>query len=118
MGFAALNPSYETTKHILPELLRRDLRAFGHGRHLCPHHVGIHRGLPDPGAEAAIRSGDHVLAADEPGVARDTLRDQFRMLDEVRFQFDHAGDEYLARRQRDALEQLPFVRMARIGGLE
>ena len=78
-------------------------------RHLRPHHVGIDRGLSDPGAVAAIAAGDDVLAADELRVAPDALRDQFRMLDEIRLGFDDAGNEHLARGQLDALEQRPFV---------
>ena len=37
--------------------------------------------VPKPQSDA----GDHVLAPDQLGVARDALRDQFGMLDEVRF---------------------------------
>jgi hypothetical protein len=81
-------------------------------------HPLLRDGLADPGAVAAIRAGDDVLAADKLGVAADALRDQFRMLDEIRFGFEHAGDQHLAVRQLDRFEQGPFMRMARIGGLE
>ena len=46
-------------------------------------HVGIDRGLADPGAETAIAAGDDVVAADEVGIAGDALRNQFRVLDKV-----------------------------------
>ena len=36
----------------------RDARAFGHRRELGPDHVGIDRGLADPGAIAAVAAGD------------------------------------------------------------
>ena len=93
-------------------------RAFGHRRHLGPDHIGIDRGLADPGTIAAIAAGDDILAADQLGVAADALRDQFGMLDEVRLRFDHAGDQHLAGRQLHGLEHGVFVGMARIGGLQ
>ena len=40
------------------------------------------------------------------------------MLDEIRFGFEHAGDQHLAVRQLDRFEQRPFMRVPRIGGLE
>src|SRR5947209_20440483 len=80
----------------VPELLGGDPGALGHRRHLGPDHVGIDRGLADPGAVATVAAGDDVLAANELGVAADALRDQLRMLDEIRFRFDHAGDQHLA----------------------
>ncbi len=56
--------------------------------------------------------------ADQLGVAADALRDQLGMLDEIRFRFDHAGDQHLAVGQLHPLEQCPFVGVARIGGFE
>ena len=56
--------------------------------------------------------------ADQVGVAADALRDQFRMLDEIRFRFDHTGDQHLAVGKLYPLEQCPFVGVARIGGFE
>jgi hypothetical protein len=50
---------------VSPELLRRDPRTLRHRSHFCPHDVGIDGRLPDPGAEAAVAAGHHVLAADE-----------------------------------------------------
>ena len=40
------------------------------------------------------------------------------MLDEVRLRLDHAHDQHLVRGQLHLLEQCPFVRMTRIGGLD
>src|SRR5204862_25772 len=100
-----------------PEFPRGYARTFRHGGKLRPDHVGVHRGLSDPGAVAAVRAGKHVLAADQPRVAPDALRNELGMLNEVRFRFDHARDQHLAVGQLHALEQRPFVRMTRIGGL-
>src|SRR5579885_2132609 len=79
-----------------PELRACEAGAFGHGAELCPDHHRIDRGLADPGAVAAIGPGHHVLAADQVGIARDALRHELGMLDEVRFRFEHAGNEQLA----------------------
>ena len=70
---------------------RGESRAFRHGGELGEHHVGIDGRLSDPGAVAAIAAGDHVLTPDQFGVAANTLRDQFGMLDEIRLRFEHAG---------------------------
>src|SRR6187549_2318462 len=56
---------------LVPELLGSNPRAFGHGRHLGPDHIGIDRGLADPGTVAAIAASDDVFTADELGVAAD-----------------------------------------------
>ena len=96
-----------------PELFRGQPRAFGHRRQFGPHNVGIDGSLADPGAKAAIAAGDDVVPADEVGVAGDALRDQLRMLDEVRFRLDDPGNDDLALRQLDPLEQGPFMRVAR-----
>src|SRR5690348_1382541 len=69
----------------VPELPGGDPRAFRHRRHLRPHHLGIDRGLADPGAIATVAAGNDILATDQPGIATDPLCDQLRMLDEVRF---------------------------------
>src|SRR4029079_7192554 len=69
-------------------------------------------------AEAAIAAGDYILSADQIGVARDALRNQLGMLDEIRFRLDHARYQDLAIRQLYALEDSPFMRVARVGGLE
>ena len=67
---------------------------------------------------AAIGGGDHVLAAHQLGEAHDALRDQLRMLHDVAGVGDHAGADHLALRQLDALEQVVFVLVTRIGALE
>ena len=102
-----------------PELLAGDPRALGHRRELGPHHVGIDRGLADPGAVAAIAAGDHVLAADEFGVAADALRDQLRMLDEVRLRIRSRRESAPCRSGSfTRLEHGAFVGVARVGGFE
>ena len=91
--------------------------AFGHRRQFRPHHVGIDRGLADPGAETAIAAGDDVVTSDEVGVAGDALCDQPRVLNEVRFRLDDPGNDDLAVRQLDPLEVGPFMRVNSIGRL-
>src|SRR2546423_11783426 len=83
-----LRPSRESTDRKTfatapPEFPRGNARAFRHGGELRKDHVGIHRGLSDPGAVAAIRAGKYVLAADQPRIAADALRNELRVLDEV-----------------------------------
>ena len=54
------------------------------------HRLGAHRR-----AEAAIDAGDQPLAIDHLRETADALRDQARMLDEIRGRVDDAGDEDL-----------------------
>src|SRR5216684_5083847 len=103
---------------LAPELARGEPGALGHAGEFGPDHGGIDRGLPDPGAVAAIAAGDDVLAADQLGVAGEALGDEFGMLDEIGLGFEDAGDEDLARRQLDRLEHRPFVGVARVSRLE
>ena len=42
-------------------LSRGQPSAFGHRRQFRSHHVGIDRGVTDPGAETAIAAGDDVV---------------------------------------------------------
>src|SRR5258708_11369827 len=79
-----------------PEFFRGDSRALDHRRHFRPHHVRVHRRLADPGAVAAVASGDDVLASDELRVAPDSLGDELRVLDEIGLRFEHTGDQHLA----------------------
>ena len=85
---------------------------------LGEYDIGIDRRLSDPGAIAAIAAGNDVFAPHQLGITANALRNQFRMLDEIRFRFDDAGDQHLAVRQFHLFEQRPLVRMPRIGGLE
>src|SRR6266436_2292671 len=103
---------------LAPELARGEPGALGHAGEFGPDHGGIDRGLPDPGAVAAIAAGDDVLAADQLGVAGEALGDEFGMLDEIGLGFEDAGDEDLARRQLQRLEHRPFMGVARVGRLE
>src|SRR5262245_41274845 len=67
---ARLCPPYGVS---CPELLARQPCPFGERRKLRPDHVGIDRRLADPGAVAAVRAGDDVLAPDQAGIASDAL---------------------------------------------
>jgi len=59
-----------------------------------------------------------TVAPDPVRVAQDPLRDELRVLDVVRLDLDHVGDQHRALRQPDLLEDRPLVRVTRIGGLE
>src|SRR5262249_22668873 len=117
-GLSARGSSELISYSLFPELARCERRAVRHGLEFGEHNVRIHGCLPDPGSEAAVTARDNVFAPNEAGIAGNALRDQFRMLDEIRFRLDHAGYKHLAVRQFHALKQSPFVRMARVGGLE
>src|SRR5256885_118083 len=88
-----------------PELTRGDARAFRHRRHFRPHDIRIDRGLSHPRAITAVAAGHHIFAADKLRIATDPLRDQLRMLDEIRLRLDDARNEHLAFGQLDLLEQ-------------
>src|SRR6185436_14036218 len=79
----------------LPKLLRRHPRAFGERSKLHPYDLGVDLDPAGEGAEAAIDTGDYILAAGSPGILHDAVGDQLRMLDEVRGGIDHAGDDGL-----------------------
>src|SRR5205823_3336269 len=96
-GFAAPGTSEATILYdrggAAPELLARDARPFGHRGQLAPHDIGIDGGLADPRAVAAVGTEHHVLPAHQVRVAADALRDELRVLDEVRLRFEHAGNQ-------------------------
>jgi len=68
--------------------------------------------MADPGAETAIGAGQHILAADQIGVAHQTLGDQIRMLDKIGAVADNAGDERGAFRELYFLEYSPLLLVA------
>ncbi len=69
-------------------------------------------------AEATIGRGDHVLPPDDLRVPHNALRHQVRMLDKGGYRIDDTRDENLALGQFHLLPDLPFVRMAWVGGLD
>src|SRR5579862_3325993 len=97
-----------------PQDLRRAAGTLRHRREFGP----ADRLVPDPGAEPAIGAGQHVLAADETGIAHQPLGHQIGVLDEVGAVADNAGNEDRAVGQLDLLEDAPFVLVARVGGLD
>src|SRR5271166_994171 len=103
---------------LRPELVRGEARAFRQAGQLRPYNGRIDRSLADPGTVAAIASGDDIFAADEPGVAGYALGNQFGVLDKIGLRFDDTGDQHLAVGQFHVLEDLPFMRMTRVGRLE
>src|SRR5262245_65068199 len=84
-GLSARGSSKLISYSLFPELARRKRRTIRHGLELGEHNIGIHRGLPDPGAEAAVTAGDDIFSADQIGIAANALRDQLGMLDKIRF---------------------------------
>ena len=71
-----------------------------------------------PLGEAAIRSGEHVLAPDELAVADDALGGELGMFHHIGGVTDDARDQCLALRQLHLLPHLPFVRVTRIGAFD
>ena len=69
-------------------------------------------------AETAIRAGDHVLASDDPRVAHEALRHQFRVLDQRDTMRHDAGQQHLALGQLDVLPDRPFMIVPRVRRLE
>jgi hypothetical protein len=49
--------------------------------------------VTDPGAEAAIGTGEHILAPDEVGVAHEPLGHEIGMLDKVGAIADYTRDQ-------------------------
>ncbi|MFL5268555.1 MAG: hypothetical protein ACJ8AH_18495 [Stellaceae bacterium] len=69
-------------------------------------------------AKPPIGAGDHPLSPDNVGVMADPLRDQPRMLDEIRGRVDDAGDQDLVVRDFRTAQVFPFMRVTRVGRLE
>jgi len=62
----------------------------------------------DPAAEAAIRTGNNVLATDYRGIAQDTVGDELRMLDKIGGMADDAWHQHFACRPQLDFE-VPIV---------
>src|SRR6516164_9946145 len=93
----------------VPQFFAGEARALCQRFELCPHDRGVDPPVERSLREAAIRSGEHVLASEEPGVADDALGNELGMLHHVGGVADDARDEHLARRQLHILPYLPFV---------
>src|SRR5690348_5189003 len=97
-----------------PELFGGEPCALLERLEFCPGDLGV----ADAGTEAAVGAGHDVLAADELGVADETLRDELGVLYEVGAVADHAGDQHRALRQPHLLEDPPLVLVAWVRGLD
>jgi hypothetical protein len=73
---------------VIPQDLAGAAGAFGHRREFGP----ADRGMSDPRPEPAIGAGQHVLAADQAGIAHQPLGDEVGVLDEIGAMADDAGD--------------------------
>src|SRR6516165_9875972 len=96
-----------------PEGRRRKAGAFHKRAQLGPGKVGV-----NPAAEAAIRTGNNVLAAGNRSVAQDSVSDELRVFDEVGGMADDAWHQHLARRQLRLLPHAPLMLVAHVAGLE
>src|ERR1041384_1699543 len=74
--------------------------------------------MTDTRADAAIRAGHDILAADELRVAHETLRDQVGMLDDIGAMADDAGDQHRILGPFHILEDGPFMLVPRIRGFD
>src|SRR5580693_5207236 len=64
---------------VVPQPLRGDCGAFGHGAQFLERDVGVELAVAGECAEAAITAGNDALAADNVGEAADALGDQLGM---------------------------------------
>src|SRR3989442_15470433 len=101
-----------------PELPARDGGALRKRAELGPDDIRIHPTRSDMNAEPAVDAGHDVVAAGEPGIPLDALRDELRMLDVVGLALDDARNEHLAVRHLDGFEQRPLVGVTRVRRLE
>jgi hypothetical protein len=97
-----------------PQALRCQLRAFDECAQLQPRRLGMARMETDECCEAAIRSRDDTLLADDIGEAFKALRDQFGMLDAVSLGIDYSDDQRLIVRELHVLPDVPFVFVPRV----
>src|SRR5262249_125897 len=96
-----------------PEFLRCEPGSVDQRAQLGPGEVGV-----NPAAEAAIGAGNDILATDDRGIAKDSIGDQLRVLDQVGRVTDDAGHQHLAGRQLDRLPDPPFVLVSHVASLE
>ena len=101
-----------------PQAFAGQTGAGGQGSELGVSDIRVHGAEAGEGTEAAIGAGQHAFAADDGGEALDALRDQFRMLDEIRGRIQRAGDEDFIFGDIGFRPGAPFVGVARVGGFE
>src|SRR5207244_4123927 len=69
---------------LRPKPLAGEAGAFGEHAELLPHDRGVAALGEGALGEAAVGAGDHVLAADQPGIVNDPLGYELGVLDAVR----------------------------------
>ena len=74
--------------------------------------------MANAGADSTIRAGDHILAADQLGVADETLGDEIGMLDKIAAMADNAGNQCCVFGQLYVLKDAPFMLVAGIRCLD
>src|SRR5437773_11682123 len=101
---------WETRLLTFPQLFCREARAFGHRFELGPDDLRI----ADARTEAAVGAGHNIFAADDLGVADQTVGDRLRVFDDVRRMSDDSGHEDFACGKLHFFPDTPLVFMARV----
>src|ERR1700680_1723958 len=69
--------------------------------------LGPSQGWMDAAAEAAVRTGDHVLPAPRLGVPHDPVGDHLRMFQHIGLMSDHSRDHLLTRGELHIFPNFP-----------
>ena len=95
---------------LIPQSCRGELGTLSECGELGPDDRGRH-GVVDKGEgrKATIGTGNHPLAPNDVGVMADPLRNQPRMLDEIRRRIDDPGDQDLVIGNFLAAQQNPVA---------
>jgi hypothetical protein len=103
------------TAAVAPHSSREAIRALGERGELGPLDLLVD--AVDEGAlgEAAVGSGQHVLAPHDVGQPDEALGDEVGVLDDVGVVGDDTRDELLALRKRHVLPHPPLVLVAGVG---
>src|SRR4029453_6028065 len=101
-----------------PQPLAGDAGALSEGTELRPGNRWQHSGCTSEGREAAVDTGDDILASHEVRIAHDPLGYEFLVLDEVGCRVDHTRDDAFPIRQLHFLEDVPFVLLTGFTPLE
>src|SRR5688500_10246153 len=103
----------------VPECLCCQARALRKRLEFRPHDTWMDvRLAPRLRRETAVGTSDHVFSSDSLCEADNALRDQLRVLHEIRRVGDNPGDNGLALRQPHRLPDVIFVLVTRVGRLE
>src|SRR3984885_9837251 len=96
-------------RSLTPEFGRGKARPLSQRFELSPHDRRVNAMDEWALCEAAIRSPDHVVAANQLGKTDQALSDQFGVLNHIGGVSDHARNELFAFRQLDVLPDAPLM---------